>query len=191
MIDEVNARQSRAHVHFETNVMIKPLFLSEAEGIDEAIRTVEWSYANGASTAVLFLNTIKDATLQQVLSEADAPLPIRFAPPYLRCGVEAVRRLAADQRARTVLLGLQSGVLAEGMPRGCELCRPVLLGALMAHNFTREASVLESAAASHCPCRGAWEAELASVPAESIQDRISAGLDLLESLVLADGAAST
>ena len=186
VIDEVNRRQSQVRVHFETYVMIKPMFLTEAEGIDEALRTVDWSYANGASTVVLFLNTVKDATLQHVLSEANAPSPIRFKPPYLRSGVEALRRLPADQRVRTVLLGIQSGVLAHGMPRGCELCRPVLLGALMAHNFTRDATVLESAAACHCPCRSGWENELANVPGNSIRDRIHSGLDLLETLALSD-----
>lgn len=183
VIDEVNGQQSRVRVHFETYVMIKPMFLTESEGIDEALRTVDWSYENGASTVVLFLNTVKEATLQHVLSEADAPSPLRFSPPFLRSGVEALRRLPADQRVRTVLLGVQSGVLAQGMPQGCELCRPVLLGALMAHNFTREASVLESAAASHCPCKASWEEALAVVPATSIRDRISDGLDLLETMV--------
>ncbi len=180
-IEEANRRQARVRVMFEAYVMIKPLFLSEAEAIDEAVRTVEWSYANGAETAVLFLNTVKTATLQETIAEReDLPWPIPFRTPYYRTGVEVLRRLPDAERVRTALLGIQSGVLANGMPRGCELCAPMFLGALMAHNFTREPAVLAQAAIAHCPCKEAWREEAERFPALSLSERIELTLDTLE-----------
>jgi radical SAM enzyme (TIGR01210 family) len=184
VIAAVNAAQGAVRVHAEAYVMIKPMFLSEAEGIEEALRTVQWCYANGIDTAVLFLNTVKQATLQHLAwSTETLEEPLRFQPPYFRSAVEVLRRLPADERHRTVVLGVQSGVLADGQPRGCALCRPVLLGALMGHNFTREPALLEHAAACHCPCRDDWLAEIERPPPMPLVDRVDAGITALERLI--------
>ncbi len=192
-VEEANRLQARVRVMFETYVMVKPLFLSEGEAIDEAVRTVEWSYANGAETAVLFLNTVKTATLQELIAgREDLPWPIPFQTPYYRTGVEILRRLPDEERVRTALLGIQSGMLADGMPRGCALCAPMFLGALMAHNFTRDAAVLAQAATAHCPCREAWLGEVERSPELSLAARIELTLDTLEpELGLAGGAEGT
>lgn len=44
VIDRVNAAQSRVQVDFEIYVLLKPLFLTEREAIDEAARTIKWSF---------------------------------------------------------------------------------------------------------------------------------------------------
>ncbi len=179
-IDEVNTTQSRVHVTFEVYVMLKPLFLSEQEAIDEALQTIDWVYAQGAETAVLFMNTIKRNTVQGYLaSRKDLEPPLRYQPPYHRSAVQVLRELPPLQRRRTAILGVQSGIVAQEMPRGCPLCVPFLLGALMAHNFTRDPAILDHAANSLCPCKEKWLEEL-SVPHEDLRGRIYRGLDVLE-----------
>ncbi|HEX8597019.1 MAG TPA: hypothetical protein VF952_00700 [Chloroflexia bacterium] len=180
VINAVNADQAHLDITFEVYVMLKPLFLSEQEAIDEALRTIDWCYAAGAETAVLFLNTIKRNTIQAYMAErADLMPPLHYQPPYYRSAIQVLRQLTPTQRQRTAVLGVQSGVLADGMPRGCPLCTPFLLGALMAHNFTRDPSILDHAANSICPCRDAWLEDLL-VPGEDLRSRIYHGLEILE-----------
>jgi len=93
-IDKVNAAQSRVHVTFEVYVMLKPLFLSEQEAIDEALETIDWVYARGAETAVLFMNTIKRNTVQGYLaSRMDLEPPLRYQAPFHRSAIQVLREL--------------------------------------------------------------------------------------------------
>ena len=179
-IEAANQLQSRVKVAFEIYVMLKPLFLSEQEAIDEALRTINWAYDKGADTAVLFLNTVKINTVQGYFASCEQlRTPIQFFPPYYRSAIQVLRQLPKVWRQRTVVLGVQSGILAQGMPRGCALCAPFLLGALMAHNFTRDTSILDHAARSLCPCKDKWLSEL-DLPSEDLPTRIRQGLDALE-----------
>jgi hypothetical protein len=135
-------------------------------------------------TAVLFLNTTKTSTLQHLASTCEElEWPLRFETPFYRSGVEALRRLPSDARARTPILGVQSGVLAEGRPRGCELCEPLLLGALMAHNFSRDSRILDHAASASCPCVRRWRDEFGRACALPLSVRVERGLDVLERYV--------
>ncbi len=180
IIADAKITQGRVRVEFEVYVLLKPLFLTEQEGIDEAVRTIDWSYAHGAETAALFMNTVKQNTVQGYLAgRDDLPTPIHYQPPYYRSAVQVLRTLPRWQRERTQVLGVQSGIVAQGMPRGCPLCTPFLLGALVAHNFTRDPAVLDKAATSVCPCRNAWLAEL-DAPAESLRTRVERGIAALE-----------
>jgi radical SAM enzyme (TIGR01210 family) len=171
-IAAANAEQDRVRIEFETYVLLKPPLLTEREAIDEALRTIAWSFQVGASTAAVFMNTIKDATVQGHLAERhDLEPPIRFQTPYLRSAVEVLRRLPPAALARTAVLGLQSGVMAHEGPRGCERCYPFLLGAIYAHTFTRAPDIIRSAAASWCPCRADWERAMATRDASPLHDR--------------------
>ena len=180
LIEEVNDTQQGVHLAFEIYVLLKPIFLTEAEAIEEAIRTIEWSYAGGAFSCVLFLNTIKPRTIQEYLSRReDLPPPIQYRTPYYRSAVEVLRRLSPVDRKRTIVLGVQSGILAHGMPRGCALCSPFLLGALMAYNFTADEAILDEAATGVCPCQAAWAEELTEIPSPLL-DRVRFGIDKLQ-----------
>lgn len=179
-IAEVNQLQEHVMVDFEIYVLLKPIFLTEAEAIEEAISTIQWSFAIGAGATVLFLNTVKARTLQGYLAtRTDLPSPLRYETPYLRSAIEVLRRLTGAERRRTIVLGVQSGILAEGMPRGCPLCSPFLLGAIMAYNFTLERGVLDQAAMSGCTCRAAWDLEI-DMSAVPLRERVGVALDALE-----------
>jgi hypothetical protein len=185
-IAEVNAEQDRIPIEFEHYVLLKPPLLGEGEAIEEALRTIDWSFRVGASTVALFMNTVKPQTVQgHLAAHPTAEPPLRYQTPYLRSAVEVLRRLPATQRACTAVLGLQSGIMATDGPRGCDRCYPFLLGAIYTHDFVRDPTVIERAATTWCPCRGEWEAELnAPTPAPLTQR----ALDLID-LMCADGYA--
>lgn len=179
VIDEANRRQSRVRITSEIYVLLKPILLTESEGIEEAVRTIAWAYDHGAETAVLFMNTVKKNTIQGVLAALDPSDPMQYRTPFLRSALEVLRRLPIALQARTAVLGMQSGIQAEGMPRSCALCSPFLLGALMGHNFVRDPAIIYEAASSSCPCRADWEREcrLRGAP---IRDRVDQLLERLE-----------
>jgi radical SAM enzyme (TIGR01210 family) len=172
IVAELNAEQDRVHVEFETYVLLKPTLLHEREGVEEALRTIDWSFRIGASTTAVFMNTIKDATVQgHLAARTDLEPPIRYQTPYLRSAVEVLRRLPPAQQARTAVLGLQSGIMASEGPRGCDRCYPFLLGAIYAHTFLRSSEVIQCAATSWCPCRAEWEREMAFFDPSPLHDR--------------------
>lgn len=180
VIEQANAAQSRVKVDFEVYVLLKPLFLTEREAIDEALRTIKWSFSRGATTVAMFMNTVKRNTIQGYLAaRQDLDPPYRYQAPYYRTAIEVLRALPASARAWTQVLGPQSGVLAEGQPTGCQLCTPLLLGAIMGYNFTRDSAILEEAARAWCPCRGEWESAL-KITGPPLAGRIEAGLATLE-----------
>lgn len=172
IIATVNASQQRVAVEFETYVLLKPPLLHEREAVDEALRTIDWSFRSGASTTALFMNTIKTSTVQgHLATRHDLVPPIRYRTPYLRSAIEVLRRLPLEQRRNTAVLGLQSGIVATDGPRGCDRCYPFLLGALYTHAFTRADDVVERAASSWCPCKAEWDAEMAVRDTTSLHDR--------------------
>ncbi|MCL4467183.1 MAG: hypothetical protein M1389_14395 [Chloroflexi bacterium] len=182
-IDRVNSAQQEVRVAFEIYVLLKPLFLSEQEGIDEALRTIQWAYAQGAESVSLFMNTVKPRTVQGYLaSRRDLPPPVRYEPPFYRSAIQVLRQLPPEQRRLTKVLGMQSGIVATELPRGCALCTPFLSGSLSAHNFIGDPTILDLAAGSWCPCKRQWLDSLA-IPVESVPSRISAGLNVLESFL--------
>ncbi len=172
VIDEANASQSRVRIEFETYVLLKPTLLLEREAIDEALRTIDWSFRVGASTSALFINTIKNATVQgHLATRTDLDPPIRYQTPYLRSAIEVLRRLPPQAQYRTAVLGLQSGIVATDGPRGCDRCYPFLLGAIYAHTFLRSSDVIERAARSWSPCRPGWQRAIAQNDPTSVRDR--------------------
>jgi archaeosine synthase beta-subunit len=181
VIARANAERQRVVVEFETYVLLKPPLLTEGEGVEEALRTIEWSFRAGASTVALFMNTIKDATVQSHLAaHHDLSPPLRYQTPYLRSAVEVLRRLPQWAQARTSVLGVQSGVVATDGPRGCDRCGPFLLGALYAHAFVRSPEVIDRAAQSWCPCRDEWAAQMAHFDPAPLHDRARQLVDLMD-----------
>lgn len=172
VITKVNATQSSVQVEFECYVLLKPTLLHEREAIDEALRTIDWSFRIGAATCALFINTIKDATVQgHLAARSDLEPPIRYQTPYLRSALEVLRRLPPSAQSRTAVLGLQSGIQATDGPRACERCFPFLLGAIYAHTFHRDPEVIERAASAWCPCKSDWQRELDVVDPSLLHER--------------------
>ncbi len=167
-------------INFEIYAMLKPLFLAEGEAIDEALKTIEWAIEHEAESVVLFLNTVKENTLQHLFhTDPGVPHEVRYEPPYYRSAIEVLRQLSPVARERTVVLGPQSAVPAASMPRGCALCTWPLNGTLVAHNLYHEPRLLHAAAETTCPCKPHWEGELAQ-PSDPLPTRIARGFDWAE-----------
>jgi radical SAM enzyme (TIGR01210 family) len=177
----VESRHAGLTIAFEAYVMLKPIFMSEQEAIGEALQTIDWVLRHGGETAVLFLNTVKENTLQAVLAgPLEKPSSICYRPPFLRSAIEVLLQLPDEWREKTVVLGPQSAMPAHQLPKSCALCSWPLNGALVAHNLYRDPAVLHGAAAIVCPCKDEWEQELGA-DSETLVARATRGIEWLES----------
>jgi radical SAM enzyme (TIGR01210 family) len=177
----VDARHASRRIVVDCYVLLKPPFLTEAEAIDDAIRSITWAYDRGVDTVTLFVNTIKRNTICSYLSEqAQSERPYRYETPYLYSALEVLGALPPDYRRRTGILGFTSGHPYIGAPRSCGLCWHVLHGLISAHNYTRDPALLNSAQELRCECRSAWTAELSESAPRPIYDRFADYIGRLE-----------
>lgn len=159
----VDQRESQRRVVVDCYVLLKPPFLTEAEAIEDAIRSVTWAYDRNVDTVTIFLNTVKSNTICDYLAQQQgAEIPYRYQTPYLFSAFEVLAGLPPDYRRRTGILGFTSGNPYVGAPRSCDLCWHVLHGLISAHNYTRDPALLNIAQEVRCGCRSAWLAELAA-----------------------------
>jgi hypothetical protein len=179
-ISEANRRSRGPRVTADIYVFLKPPFVTEQEAIIDAARSVEWAFDNGAATVSVFLGTVKEQTLCAWLAEQTDPPPFRYEPPFYYSAFEVLRLLAPPLAARTLFLGLVSGVPFRKGPRCCSLCGPYLSGLLTAHNVTRERALLDVARQVRCACRDNWQASLDLRPPLSLPQRLRAYVERLE-----------
>lgn len=161
-IRSVHQRQTFRSVIADCYVLLKPPFLTEAEAIDDAIRSITWAYDRGADTVTLFPNTLKRNTICAHLADKqDAETPYRYQTPWLYSVFEVLSGLPPDYRRRTRVLGFTSGNPYIGAPRACDLCWHVLHGLITAHNYTAEPALISAASQLRCSCREQFLSEIA------------------------------
>lgn len=77
----------KKHLNLKSYVLLKPPFLTEREGIEEAIRTIGFAFAIGSSTVSLEACTIQKNTLAEYLSDRND-----YSTPWLWSIVEVVKK---------------------------------------------------------------------------------------------------
>src|SRR5262249_4147358 len=145
-IQKMDKTQQKRRIVADCYVLLKPPFLTEGEAIEDAIRSITWAYERGVETVSLFVNTIKQNTICEWLSnQHQTPTPFRYTTPFLFSAIEVLAGLLPEYRRRTNILGFTSGTPYVGAPRACDLCWHVLHGIISAHNYTRDPALLSAA----------------------------------------------
>ncbi|MFZ1641924.1 MAG: hypothetical protein WAV07_10960 [Candidatus Contendobacter sp.] len=177
----VHRRQTFRRVVADCYVLLKPPFLTEAEAIEDAIRSITWAYDRGADTVMLFANTIKRNTIcAHLASKTDAEIPYRYQTPWLYSVFEVLAGLPPDYRRRTGVLGFTSGNPYAGAPRACDLCWHVLHGLIAAHNYTRDPALIGAATELRCSCRNEFLRQLSQPAPAPLSERLAAYIGRLE-----------
>jgi radical SAM enzyme (TIGR01210 family) len=174
-------QRGRRKVVADCYVLLKPPFMTEAEAIEDAIRSITWAYDRGVDTVTLFVNTIKKNTLCWWLSEASSINDhLRYRTPYLLSAIAVLAGLPPEYRARTNILGFTSGNPYLGAPRACDLCWHVLHGLISSHNYGRDPAILTCAQEIRCQCWSDWNAELSAAVPGSLFTRVTEATAMLE-----------
>ncbi len=156
------AKLITSKLKLRTYVMLKPPFLTEKEGIEEAVRAVEHAFAAGTTTVSLEACTIQAYTLAQYLAERN-----RYRPPWLWSIAEVVRRTA---HLGKLVVGLfQFYPSPTIVPYNCDRCSHRVLEAIKTYNRTLDLGALRGLT---CECRKAWGRELRQVP-RPFEERVS------------------
>jgi len=136
-----------------TYVLLKPVFLSEAEAIEEAVKTIGYAFKHGSDEVALESSFVQEDTIMHKLFQKG-----EFKPPWLWSIIEVVRR--------TYHFGfVQVGGFTDepppiAIPNNCPKCSSTILKALQNFREQHDLIVFEGL---RCECQVEWQKELNKV----------------------------
>ena len=150
----ISANIITKYLKLRTYVLLKPLFLTEKESIEEAIKTVEYAFAVGATTVSLEPCTIQDYTFMKYLYERGL-----YNTPWLWSIVEVVKRV---KKPGKLIVGLFKFFPSpSAVPNNCPQCNEKVMERIIQYNRTLD---LKSFSGLSCRCRKQWRGVLKEKP---------------------------
>jgi radical SAM enzyme (TIGR01210 family) len=151
---EIAAGIITKHLNLRTYVLLKPLFLTESEGIKEAVETIEYAFSKGTTTVSLEACTIQDYTLMKYLYEQGS-----YAPPWLWSIIEVVKSV---KKPRKLIVGLFKFFPSpSAVPNNCNRCNDKVMERIIQYNRTLDAKVFKGIV---CDCKKQWRTVLKEKP---------------------------
>lgn len=159
------------HLNLRTYVLLKPLFLTEKEGIEQAIETIEYSFAMGATTVSLEACTIQDYTFMKHLYERGL-----YSPPWLWSIVEVVKNVKTPGK---LIVGLFKFFPSpSAVPNNCDRCNEKVMEAIVQYNRTLDRKAFNGIT---CECKKEWRKILREKPIP-FEERLKPIPELLDEL---------
>ncbi|MEX2725105.1 MAG: archaeosine biosynthesis radical SAM protein RaSEA [Candidatus Freyarchaeota archaeon] len=144
----------KKYVKLRTYVLLKPLFLTEKEAIEDAIETIEYAFAIGATTVSLEACTIQDYTLMKYLYEKGV-----YNTPWLWSIIEVVKRVKNPSK---LIVGLFKFFPSPSkVPNNCYRCNEKVMEAIVKYNRTLNPNVFDGIT---CECKREWKKVLKENP---------------------------
>ncbi len=141
--------------HVLTYVFLKPLFLSESEAIEEAVKTISYAFATGADEVALESAFVQEGTLMHELF-----LRGEYKPPWLWSIIEVVKR--TQNMGPVYVGGFNDEPPPIAIPSNCSECSHKVEETLQLFREMHNVSFL---GALRCGCLREWKRELwESVP---------------------------
>ncbi len=138
------------HLNLRTYVLLKPPFLSEEDGIINAIETIRHSFNMGSKTVSLEACTVQNFTLVKWLHDRDL-----FRPPWLWSIIEVVK---ATHHLGKLIVGLfQFFPSPNIVPYNCSQCSEKVYNAIQEYNRTLDIQHFNGLS---CSCQKTWKEEL-------------------------------
>ncbi len=161
--DQANQVIRKYSMHARSYVLLKPLFFSEKEGIEEAIHTIQHAFNSGASTVSLEGCTYQKYTLTEYLVDHEL-----YQLPKLWSILDVVKRTHHLGKLVTGLFQFYPS--PEHVPYNCDRCSNQVLDAIKEYNRTMRVETFEGL---DCGCKRDWEYELHHANG-TFQDRLVA-----------------
>ncbi len=159
------------HLKLRTYVLLKPLFLTEKEGIEHAIETIEYAFAVGATTVSLEACTIQDYTFMKYLYEKGL-----YSTPWLWSIIEVVKNVKSPGK---LIIGLFRFFPSPSkVPNNCDRCNEKVMEAIIQYNRTLDPKIFDGLT---CGCKKEWEKILEEYP-PAFEERLKPIPELLDEL---------
>ena len=139
------------HIQAMVHVLLKPLFLSEAEAIEDALYTINWAFEHGADRIIFFMTNLKPYTLASWLRERG-----RYRVPYVWSGLQVLRNMKPQHQKHFTLSGLYSGIPILQTAYNCPNCTSHMIEGLQRYSNRLDPSMLDELDRYPCACRDEW-----------------------------------
>jgi radical SAM enzyme (TIGR01210 family) len=142
------------YLNLRTYVLLKPLFLTEKEAIEQAIETIEYAFASGTTTVSLEACTIQDYTLMKYLYERGL-----YSTPWLWSIIEVVRKVKTPGK---LIVGLFKFFPSpSAVPNNCDRCNEKVMEKIIKYNRTLDPKIFNGLT---CECKKQWRRILREKP---------------------------
>ena len=133
-----------------TYVFLKPLYLTEAESIEEAIETIEYAFFVGCDEVAL-----ESAFIQEGTKMKELYLQGEFQPPWLWSIIEVVKK--TSYLGPIHIGGFEDEPPPLDVPHNCEKCSERITNLFKEYNKNLDVTLLEDA---HCKCKAEWREQI-------------------------------
>lgn len=148
------ARIITKHLNLRVYVLLKPLFLTEKEGIENAVETIEYAFESGATTVSLEACTIQDFTLMKYCYERGL-----YTPPWLWSIIDVVKKVKTPGK---LIVGLFKFFPSpSAVPNNCDRCNETVMERIQEYNRTLDSRTFDGLV---CECKKEWKELLKEKP---------------------------
>ena len=135
------------NVKIATYILIKPIYLTEKEAIEEAIKSAEYAFSTGSDEVIFESSFIQEDTIMEKLYNEK-----KFKPPWLWSIIEVVKKTYNLGDIR--LGGFNDEPPPIAIPFNCPLCSEKIKNSLQKYRETNDIELLNNL---HCDCKKEWE----------------------------------
>ncbi len=134
-------------VSMKTYLLLKPPFISEGEGLEDIVRTID-DAASYSQTISINLCNVQRGTYVEYLFQRG-----QYRPPWLWSIVEILKR-AKQTHPDLVITSDPVGAGSKRGPHNCKLCSRDVAQAIRDFSLTQDIRILDTV---NCECRQLWE----------------------------------
>jgi hypothetical protein len=155
-------------------LMIKPPFLTEREGIVDAVESIQYLAEKGINEPILCPTRIAPNTIVDILHQRGL-----FSPPWLWSVVEVLRQTVGISSPRVATVNLESQKNVDSQcASNCPKCNQQFIDGIKNFNTNRE---IDSLTSLGCSCRNEYEKSMIKEEEQfgnlSIEERVSRFLE--------------
>ncbi len=157
----------KKHFGLRLYLMIKPIFLTEAEAIDDAVRSFRYALTLSPDEIHFEPATVQEHTLAYLLQSRG-----EYRPPWLWSIIEVIKRLPAGESAYISPFAHTPSPLI--VPYNCPSCTERVTRLILEdYNQTRDPSVFDGL---ECDCRAEFLDQLTQIDPRPLAERIITSL---------------
>jgi len=146
----------RYNVDQGISIMLKPLFLTEKEAIEDSIKTIKY-VINKHKSYVIFIpcNMRIGGTLTKWLSERGL-----YEIPMLWSVLEVILALSEKEIEKFILPALESSFTLQQVSGNCDKCTRKVMELILNFQYTSDRKYIEEAMNIDCDCKDIWKKRL-------------------------------